>query len=435
MPPTSSKKNIKKKKKITKMRSISRKSSVEHSSIAKSVRSGITEIKVIGVGGGGGNVVSRMAEGDRAKGVEFIAANTDAQDLNYATAHKKVYIGKALTRGLGAGMNPDIGKQAAEENRSEIGELIDGADVVFITCGLGGGTGTGASPVIADIAREKGILTIGIVTKPFSFEGTQRMNIAQEGLLKLKEKVDTLVVIPNDKIFAVINKDASVAKAFAYIDEILKNAVEGIAEIINTPGIINVDFADIETVMKDAGTALIGIGSAGGQDRAVKAATSAITSPLLEISVDGAKGLLFSIAGGKDVKMTEINDIAKVVSGSVDPSAKVIFGAYYDKKIKDNSIKVTVIATGFNGSGTFASGNGFELPTLFRKEERNDSLLNNIYSDNSESVRISTEEKTEKDPTIYKEKKSDEKNKINREEKKSDVWDIPTFLRKKKKSK
>ena len=402
--------------------------------IAQSVRSGITNIKVIGVGGGGGNVVTRMAEGERAKGVEFIAANTDAQDLNYATAHKKVYIGKALTRGLGAGMNPDIGKQAAEENRSEIGELLEGADVVFVTCGLGGGTGTGASPVIAEIARERGILTIGIVTKPFSFEGTQRMNIAQEGLLKLKDKVDTLVVIPNDKIFAVIDKDASVAKAFAHIDEVLKNAVQGIAEIINTPGIINVDFADIEAVMKDAGTALIGIGTAGGQDRAVKAATEAITSPLLETSVEGAKGLLFSIAGGKDLKMTEINDIAKIISGSVDPSAKVIFGAYYDRKIKDKNIKVTVIATGFNGNNNYGGGR-FELPTLFQKEAPKDNLLEKMYKGEDVKEPPFGGDGIGKEAPSHEAKKEEKKIEIDGEAKKEDVWDIPAFLRKKKRRK
>jgi len=381
---------------------------------------GITSIKVIGVGGGGGNAVSRMMEGDdRLKGVEFIAVNTDAQDLDYASAHRKIYIGKALTHGLGAGMNPDIGKQAAEENRSEIGEILDGADIVFVTAGMGGGTGTGASPIIAEIAREKGILTIGIVTKPFTFEGTQRMTLAQDGLNRLREKVDALVVIPNDRIFSLIDKETSLTKAFSYIDDVLKHGVKGITELINSPGIINVDFADIKTIIRDAGTTLIGIGVASGQDRGVKAVTAAINSPLLEVSIEGAKGVLFGIAGGKDLKMTEINDIAKAIAGNLDSNARVIFGAYHDRSLKDKSLKVTVIATGFDG----IFGQRMTPPSLFfaddRKKKKDFSEEFKKKDDNPSEFPSDAElveEKPEKSPS-----------------KKEESWEIPTFLRKKKK--
>lgn len=397
-------------------------------------KTGVTSIKVIGVGGGGGNAVTRMMEGERLKGVEFILANTDAQDLNYALAHKKIYMGKALTHGLGAGMNPDIGKQAAEENRSELSEAIEGADMIFITAGMGGGTGTGASPVIAEIAREKGILTTAIVTKPFSFEGTQRMNIAQEGLMRLKEKVDTLIIIPNDRVFSVIDKDTSIVRAFSYIDDILRNAVQGIAEIINTPGIINVDFADIRTIMKDAGTAIFGIGVAFGEDRGLKAASSALNSPLLETSIAGARGVLFSIAGGKDLKMFEINEIAKTIAANVDQSARIIFGAYYDRHLKEKSIKVTVIATGFNGA--FA-GLRFEAPTLFRESSEKADFLEELYKkkktiEDNENANAVSEKKVDK-----KQDESDKKFKKDLKEKEGEpeenIWDIPSFLRKKDK--
>lgn len=381
--------------------------------------SGITKIVVVGAGGGGGNAVTRMMQGERPRGVEFIAVNTDAQDLDYAAAHKKIYIGRALTRGLGAGMNPEIGKQAAEENRSEIGEALEGADVVFITAGFGGGTGTGAAPVIAEIAKEKGILTLAVVTKPFTFEGAQRMSIAQEGLARLKEKVDALVVIPNDRIFTLIDKDTSVAKAFAFIDEILKQGVQAIAELVNTPGIVNVDFADIKTILKDSGQTLIGIGTASGQDRSVKAVQSAVTSPLLEVSMEGAKGVLFSIAGGRDLKMAEVNDIAKAISGSLDSNARVIFGAYYDRALKDKAIKVTVIATGF--SNMFSSERR-GLPTLFTVGEpkKNDSKAAEPINP-TVPLEIIDEDVKEK-PGKGAPGKLDS----------SEPWEIPAFLRKKK---
>ncbi|MEK7089751.1 MAG: cell division protein FtsZ [Patescibacteria group bacterium] len=378
----------------------------------KKVSQNFARIKVIGVGGGGGNVVTRMMDDDRIRGVEYLAINTDAQDLDYVSAHRKIYIGKALTKGLGAGMNPEVGKQAAEENRSEIGEAIDGADIVFVTAGLGGGTGSGAGPVVAEIAKEKGILTVGIVTKPFMFEGAQRAAIANEALLKFKEKVDALVVIPNDRIFGLIDKDTSVLKAFSYIDDVLRNGVKSRSELINTPGLINVDFADVKAVLRDAGQTLIGIGVAGGQDRGVKAANLAINSPLLEISIDGARNVLFSIAGGRDIKMSEINDIAKSVTSNLDANARVIFGAYHDRTLKDKNIKVTVIATGFNG--TFSTR--IATPTLF--------MMDDIPKT------AKTVESKEKSMSTLAEK---EKLSKNTQEDKNESWDIPAFLRKKKK--
>ncbi len=406
-----------KKQHKVKTRSHSTAASQRGASGSKSDR-GLTKIIVVGAGGGGGNAVTRMMAGDRPRGVEFIAINTDAQDLDYASAHKKIYIGRALTRGLGAGMNPEIGKQAAEENRSEIGEALEGADVVFITAGFGGGTGTGAAPVIAEIAKEKGILTIAVVTKPFTFEGTQRMAIAQEGLGRLKEKVDALVVIPNDRIFTVIDKDTSVTKAFAFIDEILKQGVQAIAELVNTPGIINVDFADIKTILRESGQTLIGIGTAKGEDRSIKAVQNAINSPLLEVSMEGAKGVLFSIAGGRDLKMSEINDIAKTISANLDPNAKVIFGAYYDRGLKDKAVKVTVIATGFNGM--FADRRG--LPTLFMTSEpkKIEPKIANVtpVGETTDFNEGGTKEKTLKN--LPEKTETDES------------WEIPTFLRKKK---
>lgn len=384
-------------------------------------RRGAASIKVTGVGGGGGNVVSRMMSGDKIRGIEFIAINTDAQDLDYTTAHKKLYIGKALTKGLGAGMNPEIGKQAAEENRSEIGEALDDTDVLFLTAGLGGGTGTGGISVIADIAREKGILTIAIVTKPFTFEGAQRTTIAQEGLARLKDKVDALVVIPNDRIFSLISKDTPVMRAFGYIDDVVKNAVQAISELINAPGIINVDFADIKAILKDAGPTLIGIGEASGQDRGMKAVSIAINSPLIELSIDGAKRVLFSVAGGRDLKMTEIHDIAKAVSANLDQNGRVIFGAYHDRAMKEKNIKVTVIASGFNGLFRDRA----PLPSLF--------ISGNDQSKGGVKIPIQGIKGNEKDEKNIDEGSDSRTKKKIEPIDKSEAWEIPAFLRKKRK--
>jgi cell division protein FtsZ len=303
-------------------------------------------IRVVGVGGSGQNAVDHMIN-SRVKGVEFIAVNTDAQALHQSEARKKIHIGKNLTRGLGTGMNPDLGQRAAEETKEEIIETLKGSDMVFVTSGMGGGTGTGASPIVARAARELGALTVAVVTKPFSFEGQQRMRVAEQGLENLRKEVDALIVIPNDRLLAVVEKETTVKNAFAMCDDILRQAVEGISDIITTPGIINVDFADISAVMENAGSALMGIGSASGEGRAAEAARKAINSPLLEISVSGAKGVLFTVAGGEDLGMLEIQEAAKIITESVDPNAKIIFGAIRDDKVKKNEIKITVIATGF----------------------------------------------------------------------------------------
>ncbi|MBI5147612.1 MAG: cell division protein FtsZ [Parcubacteria group bacterium] len=376
------------------------------------------KIKVVGVGGGGGNAVSRMNEGGSIRNVEFIAVNTDAQDLEFCGVRRKIHIGKNVTKGLGAGMNPEIGRQAAEENRAEISEALKGADMVFITAGFGGGTGSGASPIIAEIARETGALTVAVVTKPFIFEGSQRARIAQEAIGRTKDNVDTLIVIPNDRIFSLIDKDTPILKAFKIIDDVLRNAVQGVAELITTPGIINVDFADVKAIMKDAGSAIVGIGLASGPDRAITAVNQAVNSPLLEISVDGAKGVLFGVSGCRDLTMSEINDMAKIIAEAADPSARIIFGAYHDRKLKAGRVKITLIATGFNGFGAKANGSLFTAPAAAsssllatRKEEAPKEAARNEND----------EEKKELLP-----EKSEEK------EKSDDVWDIPTFLRKKK---
>ncbi len=312
-------------------------------------------IKVVGVGGGGGNAVTRMFDA-QIKGVNFIAINTDAQDLHNTKAQTKIHIGKNLTRGLGAGMNPDIGRQAAEENRDEIQDVLKGADLVFITCGLGGGTGSGASSVIADAAHDVGALVVAVVTKPFSFEGKKRSAIAEEALLLLRDRVDTLITIPNDKVLNLIDKNTSIIGAFTIIDDILKQGVQGIADLITYPGIINVDFADIKAIMASAGSALMGVGRATGENRAVTAAKAAINSPLLDISIDGASGVLFNVSGGIDLGMTDVNEAAKVITESIDPDAKIIFGATHDNRLKKGEVRVTVIATGF-GTGNYGNGN------------------------------------------------------------------------------
>lgn len=308
------------------------------------------KVKVFGVGGGGGNAISRMASHLNQRALELVAVNTDMQDLEKCQVRKRIHIGKNLTRGLGTGMNPELGRQAAEENRSEIVEAVKGADLIFITAGLGGGTGSGAAPVVAEIAKENGALTVAIVTKPFTFEGTQRSRIAEEALMRLRERVDALIVVPNDRVFNVIKKETPLVRAFEKIDEILRDALSGITELIATTGIINVDFSDVRTIMKEAGSTIIGVGTATGNNRALESATQALNSPLLEFSIEGARGVLFGISGGRDMRMSEINDIAKAITATVDPSAKIIFGAYHDRKLKAGSLKVTLIATGFSGT-------------------------------------------------------------------------------------
>ncbi len=305
-------------------------------------------IKVIGVGGGGGSAIIRMVESG-IKGVEFIALNTDVQALHHSPAQQKLAIGKSVTRGLGAGMNPDIGYRAAEESQNEIRNLINGADMVFITCGLGGGTGSGAAYHVAKLARDVGALTVAVVTKPFTFEGAQRKRIADEAYEKLAKNVDTIITIPNDRVLQIIDKKTSLMDSFKIVDDVLRQGVQGISELITIPGLINVDFADVKAIMQNSGSALMGIGRASGDNRAVEAAKQAIASPLLELSIEGAKGILFTITGSSDLGMHEVAEAAKVITGSADDDARVIFGANVNENMEDE-IVITVVATGFEGA-------------------------------------------------------------------------------------
>lgn len=307
----------------------------------------IAKIKVIGVGGGGGNAINSMISQDKIGGVEFIAVNTDAQVLLASLASTKVQIGEKLTRGLGVGGDPSVGRQAAEESREKIKELLIDSDMVFITAGMGGGTGTGAACVIAETAREIGALTVAIVTKPFAFEGARRTVLAEEGIESLTDKVDTLIVIPNQRLMDVIDRKVTLLDAFRIVDSVLSQAVGGISEIITVPGLINVDFADVKTIMKEAGTALLGIGNGVGEARAQMAARAAISSPLLDLSIEGAKGVLFNIAGGNDLTMAEVDEAAHIISEHCDHDANIIFGATIDQRLSDQ-VRITVIATGFD---------------------------------------------------------------------------------------
>lgn len=303
-------------------------------------------IKVVGVGGSGGSALNRMIA-SKIRGVEFIAMNTDVQALHQSLAPSKIHIGKGATRGLGAGMDPDTGKRAAEESADEIREALKGADMVFVTCGMGGGTGTGAGPIVAEIAREMGALTVAVVTRPFAFEGLERKNIADGGYDRMVEAVDTIITIPNDRILQITDRKTSLLDAFEIADDVLRQGVQGISELITVPGLINVDFADVRAIMANRGSALMGIGRGSGENRAADAAKAAIASPLLEVSIDGAKGILFTIAGGSNLGMYEVSEAAKVITHSADPHAKVIFGAIIDETMKDE-VKVTVVATGFD---------------------------------------------------------------------------------------
>ncbi len=319
------------------------------------------KIKVVGIGGAGGAATQRMIQ-NQIKGIEFVAVNTDAQALHHNEATTKLHIGKTLTRGLGAGMDPSVGKAAAEESIDEINEAVKGTDMVFVTCGLGGGTGTGASPVVAQAAKDAGALTVAVITKPFDFEGAQRKAIAQAGLEELQEKVDTMIVIPNDRLFQVIDKKTTLLETFSIVDEVLFQGVQSISDLITIPGLVNVDFADVKAVMRDAGSALMGMGRATGEERAIQAAKQAVDSPLLELSINGAKGVLFNVTGGDDLGMVEIDEAAKVITESVDPNAKVIFGAVIDPDMGDE-LKVTVIATGFEGTNKpVSAARGFMSP-------------------------------------------------------------------------
>ncbi len=305
------------------------------------------KIRVMGIGGGGCNALSSMISQGQIQGVDFVAVNTDAQALLLCQAATKVQIGENLTKGLGSGGDPDIGKQAAEESSEKLKNILDGSDMVFLAAGMGGGTGTGSSPIIAKAAKEVGALTIAVVTKPFLFEGTRRMVSAEDGIEELKDKVDTLIVIPNQRILDVVDKKLSLLEAFKVADSVLTQGVQGISDLITLPGLINVDFADVRTIMSNAGSALMGIGTGVGENRATLAARSAIASPLLEISMDGARGVLFNITGGTDITMNEVDEAAKIISQAADPDANIIFGATVDDSMHDQ-MKITVVATGFD---------------------------------------------------------------------------------------
>lgn len=337
-------------------------------------------IKVVGVGGGGNNAVNRMIDCG-VRGIEFIALNTDRQALFSSRAEQKLQIGEKLTKGLGAGANPDIGMKAAEENKNEITEALKGADMIFITAGMGGGTGTGAAPIVAEVAKELGILTVGVVTKPFTFEGRRRLVHAERGIDELKDKVDTLVIIPNDRLLQVAEKKTTMVEAFAMADEILKQGIQGISDLIAVPNLINLDFADVETIMYNRGIAHMGIGQAGGENRAVDAAKQAIKSPLLETSIDGAEAVLLNITGGGDLGLFEVNEAADLIRQAVDQDANIIFGAGIEESLGDE-IKITVIATGFDSEGKKASGkNSKEKTGEEAKETKEDEVTGEFKLD------------------------------------------------------
>lgn len=383
---------------------------------------------VVGIGGSGKNAINHMIN-SKVKGVTFICMNTDTQDLHHSLAEKKIHIGKNLTKGLGAGMDPEIGRKAAEETKSEIQDVIKGADMVFLACGMGGGTGTGAAPIVARATKEQGILTVAVITRPFFFEGSHRMKIAEKGIEDLAKEVDAIIVIPNDKLLQLSDKNTNFRDAFASCDNVLRQAVEGISDLITTPGIINVDFADIKAVMRDAGSALMGIGTASGEKRAEKAALAAINSPLLEISIHGAKGVLFAISGGDDLTIHEIQEAAKIITESIDKDAKVIFGTIRDEKLKKGELKVTVIATNFPADmprKSLFSGTGTLNQTLLKEE--NAALAKKEISNSIKSGNMGSNEFIKKGDG----KKADSANDIIIEDDTDDWSAVPAFLRRKK---
>lgn len=406
-------------------------------------------IKVVGVGGSGNNAISRMIDA-KIKGVEFVAINTDAQALHHSKAGEKVHIGKNLTKGLGAGMNPEIGRQAAEENRDEIQEVLKGADMVFVTCGLGGGTGSGAAPVVAETAKELGALTVAVVTKPFSFEGAQRRVIGEEALQNLKDRVDTLITIPNDKLLSIIDRKTTLINAFRIVDDVLRQGVQGISDLITKPGIVNVDFADVRAIMSDSGSALMGIGISSGENRASEAAKAAINSPLLELSIDGAKGVLFNISGSSDLTMLEINEAANIITESIDPNAKVIFGAVVDDQVKKGEIHITVVATGFDADrkkdsllvnrvasvGSYAATPApqtVEMPQSKVEEKREEAAAPQYREEISEKVTFPVKRILE--PKMIIEEKIQPRvtsqQSQQKEEPEEDELEIPAFIRRK----
>jgi len=397
----------------------------------------IAKIKVVGVGGSGGSTIRRMVEA-KVRGVDFIAMNTDIQALHHNPAPVKLHIGKTVTRGLGAGMDPEVGRKAAEESQNEIRDILKDSDMVFITCGMGGGTGTGASPVVAEVAKELGALTVAVVTKPFSFEGRKRNELAEQGWEELAKNVDTIITIPNDRILQIIDKKTTLLEAFKTVDEVMRQGVQGISELITIPGLINVDFADVKTIMRDTGSALMGIGTGTGESRAVEAAKMAISSPLLELSIEGAKGILFTITGGSDLTMSEVDEAAKIITNSAAEDAKIIFGANIDETMS-NGIRVTVIATGFDNR---------QLDIL----KQNDDASSNFFGEKFSSVNFFKKNSSENKTTatdddqkfksfssrniLSSPKPTSNQNFSSKDEKKSnsddeETLEIPAFIRKK----
>ena len=405
-------------------------------------------IKVIGIGGSGKNALNHMVN-SKLKGVEFIAINTDTQDLHNCLAEKKIHICKNLTRGLGAGMDPEVGRRSAEETREEIMEAIKGADMVFIAGGCGGGTFTGAAPVVAAICKSEGILTVGVATKPFFFEGNQRMRLAEQGLAELEKEVDALITIPNDRILSVVDKNTTVTQAFSMCDEILKQAVEGISDIIRFSGKMNLDFNDIRRILKDSGTALFGVGSGAGENRAVAAATAAISNPLLDISINNATGLLYVIFGSEDLTLLETADASRIITESVSRDAKIIYGIYNDDTLKKDEIKITVIATGFPTAG----GRRDVDMDIFDRTEKNDRYIAEEKIERNAKIEKSAEHDNKKEdnkrientileaPFSKNEKEEGEDKKstkplVNKDdEDDEDDWgSLPPFLQRKKKA-
>lgn len=388
------------------------------------------KIKVMGVGGGGSNAINSMVKNQNIKGVEFVSINTDSQALLTNAATTKMQIGEGLTKGLGSGADPDIGRQAAEESRDRLQELVFDTDMVFITCGMGGGTGTGASPIVAEIAKESGALTVGVVTKPFIFEGSRRMNLAEEGIEQLKDKVDTLIVIPNQRLIDVVDKKMTLLEAFKVADSVLGQGVQGISDLITVPGLINVDFADVRAIMTDAGSALMGIGQGVGEDRAITAAKTAVASPLLEVSIDGAKGILFNITGGEDLTMSEVNEAAQIISQSADSEANIIFGATINEKMADE-VKISVIATGFGDDyGTKSVYGGLGSGVSYTPPAQT-SVSDDVVDESSDDEVVEVEDDNEEHkPTEQKEAKPDLPEDADKDLF-DDEFDIPAFLRQK----
>ncbi len=389
------------------------------------------KIRVIGIGGGGSNAINSMISSGSIQGVDFVSINTDAQALLLNPSQTKIQIGEHLTKGLGSGGDPEIGKQAAEESEQKIKDMLEGSDMVFITAGMGGGTGTGATPVVARLAKEVGALTVAVVTKPFMFEGTRRMVQAEDGIEELKDKVDTMIVIPNQRILEVVDRKLTLIEAFKVADSVLTQGVQGISELITVPGLINVDFADVKTIMSDAGSSLMGIGTGIGENRAQAAARSAIASPLLEVSMQGARGVLFNIIGGSDLTMSEVDEAAKIISAAADPDANIIFGATIDESMHDQ-LRITVVATGFDNNTTRMQP--------FMQSPQVNTIQNQQNTQNQNPIQPPQHNQTPsgignlfgakpQDDNANQNQNPNQSQKPEGEKKEEDDWDIPAFLR------